>query len=70
MKKLNRTYVMGAVFIVFALWVLWQTGMIPERLVSNEPGPKLFPYISAVGMIVMAVLSMITDGRKESEQAR
>lgn len=70
MKKLNRTYVMGAVFIVFALWVMWQTGMIPERLVSNEPGPKLFPYISAVGMIAMAVLSMMTDGRKESREAR
>lgn len=66
MKKFNRTYVMGAVFLVFALWVMWQTSMIPEKLVSNEPGPKLFPYISAIGMIAMAVLSMIVDGRKES----
>lgn len=68
MKKFNRTYVMGAVFIVFALWVLWQSTMIPERLVSNEPGPKLFPYISAVGMIIMSVLSMVFDGRKEAEE--
>ena len=45
MKKLNRTYIMGAVFLVFSVWVLWQTSMIPEKLVSNEPGPKLFPYI-------------------------
>lgn len=67
MKKFNRTYIMGAVFLIFSAWVLWQTTMIPEKLVSNEPGPKLFPYISAIGMIVMAVLSMVFDGRKEAE---
>ena len=67
MKKLNRTYIMGIVFIILALWVLFQTTQIPEKLVSNEPGPKLFPYISAIGMIVMAVLSMIFDGKKEAE---
>ena len=43
---------MGIVFIILALWVLFQTTQIPEKLVSNEPGPKLFPYISAIGMIV------------------
>ena len=59
MKKLNRTYVMGIAFIVFAVWVAFQTALIPEKLVSNEPGPKLFPFISAIGMIIMAILSMI-----------
>ena len=58
---------MGIVFIILALWVVFQTTQIPEKLVSNEPGPKLFPYISAIGMIVMAVLSMIFDGKKEAE---
>lgn len=67
MKKPNRTYIMGIVFILLALWVIFQTTQIPTKLVSNEPGPKLFPYISAIGMIVMAVLSMIFDGKKESE---
>lgn len=67
MKKFNRTYLMGAVFFIFALWVMWQTSMIPEKLVSNEPGPKLFPYISAIGMIVMAVLSIVFDGKAENE---
>lgn len=68
MKKMNRTYLMGAVFIVLALWVMWQTSMVPQKLVSNEPGPRLFPYISAAGMIIMSVLSIIVDGRKESEE--
>ena len=68
MKKLNRTYVMGIVFIVFAAWVAFQTTLIPEKLVSNEPGPKLFPFISAIGMVIMAILSMIFDGKKEKEE--
>lgn len=68
MKKINRTYIMGIVFILFALWVMWQTTMIPEKLVSNEPGPKLFPFISAFGMILMAILSMIFDGKQNKEE--
>ena len=70
MKKMNRTYIMGIVFILFALWVIFQTTQIPEKLVSNEPGPKLFPYIAGVGMIIMAVLSMIFDGKKENEELK
>ncbi len=68
MKKLNRTYIMGIVFILFAVWVAYQTTLIPEKLVSNEPGPKLFPFISAAGMVIMSVLSMIFDGKKEAEE--
>lgn len=68
MKKLNRTYIMGIVFILFAVWVAYQTTLIPEKLVSNEPGPKLFPFISAAGMVIMSVLSMVFDGKKESEE--
>lgn len=67
MKKINRTYVMGAVFVLLGLFVVWQSSMIPTKLVSNEPGPKLFPYISGIGMIVMAVLSMIFDAPKDTE---
>ena len=68
MKKVNRTYIMGIVFILFSLWVIWQTTMIPEKLVSNEPGPKLFPFISAFGMILMAALSMVFDGKQEKKE--
>lgn len=69
MKKVNRTYVMGFVALVFAAWVAWQTSKIPMRLVSNEPGPRLFPYISAAGIAIFAILSMIFDGPKESAQS-
>ena len=56
MKKLNRTYIMGIVFIILALWVLFQTTQIPEKLVSTSRDSCSL-YISAIGMIVMAVLS-------------
>lgn len=65
MKKINRTYIMGVVCLLLAAFVAWQTTMIPDRLVSNEPGPKLFPYLSAAGIAVFAILSMIFDGKKE-----
>lgn len=58
---------MGIVVILFAAWVAWQTGKIPERLVSNEPGPKFFPYLSAGGMALFAVLTMIFDAPKDAE---
>ena len=67
MKKFNKTYLMGIVCLLFAAWIAWQTSSIPNKLVSNEPGPKMFPYISAAGIAVMSVLSMIFDGKKENE---
>ena len=68
MKRINKTYIMGVVCILFAVWIFWQTSLIPERLVSNEPGPKLFPYISAMGIFIFSVLSMIIDGKKEAKE--
>ncbi|MBR1711743.1 MAG: tripartite tricarboxylate transporter TctB family protein [Clostridia bacterium] len=68
MKKINRTYVMGVVVLALAAWIGWQTSQLPTRFVTNEPGPKLFPYISAIGMGVFAILSMIFDGPKETRE--
>jgi len=67
MKKLNKTYVTGLIALLFAGWIIWQAGDISNKLVSNEPGPKLFPYISAAGIIICAILSMIFDGPKEAK---
>lgn len=70
MKAFNKTYISGVICLIFAGWIIWQTGTIGERLVSNEPGAKLFPYISAIGIIVCSILTMIFDGRKESSERR
>ena len=69
MKKINRTYIMGAVCLALSAFIAWQTTTIPERLVSNEPGPKLFPFISAGGIAAFAILSMIFDGPKDDGKA-
>lgn len=69
MKNFNRTYLMGILALAFAAWVAWQTGKISMKLVSNEPGPRFFPYISAAGIAIFAILSMIFDAPKEKKQA-
>ena len=70
MKKINRTYVMGVLVMALAAWIGWQTSKLPTRFVTNEPGPKLFPYISAIGMGFFAILSMIFDGPKEAKEEK
>ncbi|MBQ7518833.1 MAG: tripartite tricarboxylate transporter TctB family protein [Clostridia bacterium] len=68
MKRINRTYIMGVLVMALAAWIGWQTSKMPTRFVTNEPGPKLFPYISAIGMAVCAILSMIFDAPKEAKE--
>ena len=68
MKKINRTYVMGFLCLLLSAWIVMETGKIPEKLVAREPGPKFFPYISAAGIALFAILSMIFDGPKESKE--
>lgn len=70
MKRINRTYIMGVLVMALAAWIGWQTSKMPTRFVSNEPGPKLFPYISAIGMGVCAVLSMIFDAPKDAKESK
>ena len=67
MKKLNRIRIACIVLFLFAAWIAWETSQIREMMVSNEPGPKLFPYISAVGIAVCSILIYLFDGAKEKE---
>ena len=68
MKKINRTYVMGAVFLALSIFIYIESGNIQFRLVSNEPGPRFFPRIAAIGMALFSILSMIFDGMKEAKE--
>lgn len=70
MKKINRTYIMGVLVLALAAWIGWQTSQLPTRFVSNEPGPKLFPYISAIGMGICAILSIIFDAPKDAKEKK
>ena len=70
MKKINRTYVAGIVMLLLAAFIAWQTTTIPQRMVSNEPGPRLFPYISAAGIALFSILMMIFDGPKDGQKEK
>ena len=54
--------------LLFAAWIAFESAKIPQLLVSNEPGPRLFPYISAIGIAVFSVLSMVFDGKNEKNK--
>jgi len=66
MKKMNRTYVMGICCLIIAAAIFWGASKVSTTLVSNEPGPRLFPCLSAIGIAVFSILSMIFDGPKEA----
>ncbi|MCI6886980.1 MAG: tripartite tricarboxylate transporter TctB family protein [Lachnospiraceae bacterium] len=68
MKKIKMTYIMGILGLLLAGWIALETSKIPERLVSNEPGPKMFPYLSAAGIALFAILSMVFDAPKEEDK--
>ncbi|WP_181899218.1 tripartite tricarboxylate transporter TctB family protein [Lachnotalea glycerini] len=66
-SKLNKSVTTGALCILFAVWIIMETGKINSNLISNEPGPRLFPYISAIGIIICSLLSMVFDGKKQTK---
>lgn len=68
MKKFNKSYLLGILGLALAAWIAWKTGDISMKLVSNEPGPKFFPYLAATGIAVMSILSLIFDGKKEAKE--
>ena len=68
MKKINRTYVMGILGLILSAFIVWQTGKVPMRLVAREPGPRFIPYLSAAGIALFSILSMIFDAPKEAEK--
>ena len=68
MKKINRTYVLGALGLAIAAWIVWQASQIPMRLVANEPGPRFIPYVSAAGLALFSILTIIFDAPKEAKK--
>jgi len=68
MKKFNRTYVLGGLGLLISAWIIWQATKIPMRLVANEPGPRFIPYVSAGGLALFSILTMIFDAPKEAKK--
>ena len=68
MKKMNRSYLLGILGLLISAFIIWQTGNVKMRLVANEPGPRFIPYVSAVGLALFSILTMIFDGPKEAQK--
>ena len=68
MRKFNRTYVLGVLGLLISAWIVWQAGKIPMRLVANEPGPRFIPYVSAAGLALFSILTIIFDAPKEAKK--
>ena len=68
MKKINRTYVLGILGLLISAFIIWQTGNVKMRLVANEPGPRFIPYVSAAGLALFSILTMIFDAPKDAKK--
>jgi putative tricarboxylic transport membrane protein len=53
----------GFGLLVFAALVLWSTTRIPVSPLYSKIGPTIFPYITAAGLALFAVLLLIQAAR-------
>ena len=65
--KIGKNRLVALFFIVFGLFVLYQTSQIKNifAVSAKDTGPKLFPYFCATCMIICSVIKFITA--KETE---
>src|SRR5215216_1713581 len=53
----------GFGLLIFAALVLWSTSQIPVSPLYSKIGPTIFPYITAGGLALLAVLLIIEAAR-------
>src|SRR5215207_7465372 len=53
----------GFGMLIFAALVLWSTTQIPVSPLYSKIGPTIFPYITAAGLAVFAVLLIVQAAR-------
>lgn len=63
-----RDKIGGAVFALFGLIITLFTGQIQVPANLSEPGPRLFPYIAGVGMIICGIGMMLTAKQSENDK--
>lgn len=65
---MNKERVGGFVFAVFGVLVALFAGQIRMPVNSNEPGPRLFPYIAGFGMMLCGIGMMLTAPKGENKK--
>jgi putative tricarboxylic transport membrane protein len=68
MSTKMRDKIGGAVFALFGLIITLFTGQIQVPANLSEPGPRLFPYIAGVGMIICGIGMMLTAKQSENDK--
>lgn len=66
--KLNKNQVYSLCVIVFALILIYATSQLDSlfSLSERDVGPKFFPNVAAVGMIICAIGKFITERKKST----
>jgi len=65
---MNKEKIGGICFAIFGLFVVLVATQIKMPVNSNEPGPRVFPYISGSGMLICGIGMFLTAKKKEKEK--
>lgn len=57
--------IFAAIICLFAGFFYWETGNFPQSLLSASSGPELFPRIILSCIIILGLLIMLRDFRKQ-----
>lgn len=61
---MKKDHITGIVLIVLGLLVMVFIRQIPTASVNNDVGPRLFPYISSIGIIICGI-GIAIQGKKQ-----
>lgn len=66
-KIAAKDFFIGLVFAVVGLAIILLTKQITVPANLSEPGPRLFPYISGIGILICGIGMAFTKSSKEQE---
>lgn len=49
---MKRDHVLGTVLVLLGLLGLWMTAQIPVKTFTDDPGPRLFPNLGSIVLII------------------
>lgn len=66
-SKLSHDRLLGIIAVVIGVFVIFMAQQIVPALDLDEPGPKLFPMISGIGLIVCGLVLIFRKPRGEDK---
>lgn len=68
-KRLTIDFIYGLIFAVAGLIIILLTSNIPVPGNLTEPGPRIFPYISGIGILLCGVGMTLTKSIQQEKKA-